>query len=160
MTLRSSDLQSDSDLDSICNSCDVFYMWLSVVVNCNCKWMWKWLSRVTMKDHPLVQESSTLSHSLGLFRSFWYLYYCQLTFKMRNMKETQEDNLLAGSLPLLNPCRDPIKNNKDHWLTTPWPLQVGPGDDLVLAPSHVEVKRWIWNNVHGDCDGGGFWRYL
>ena len=24
MTLRSSDLQSDSDLDSICNSCDVF----------------------------------------------------------------------------------------------------------------------------------------
>ena len=25
MTLRSSDLQSDSDLDSIRNSCDVFY---------------------------------------------------------------------------------------------------------------------------------------
>ena len=27
MTLRSSDLQSDSDLDSIRNSCDVFYIW-------------------------------------------------------------------------------------------------------------------------------------
>ena len=30
MTLRSSDLQSDSDLDSIRNSCDVFYLWIPV----------------------------------------------------------------------------------------------------------------------------------
>ena len=132
------------------------YMWLSVVVNCNCKWMWKLQFQ---KDHPMVHEPISLSHSLDLFCFILISIILSAVFQSEKYERNTRGQL-AWTGPPLDPCRDPNMNNKDHWLITPWPLQVGPGDDLVLAPSHVEVKRWIWNNVHSDCDGGGFWRYL
>ena len=57
MSLRSSDLQSDSDLDSICNSCDVSVIWVP-----------KLLLR-PIKIRILAQKRPNLAH-IGLAGSF------------------------------------------------------------------------------------------
>ena len=57
MSLRSSDLQSDSDLDSICNYCDVSVIWVP-----------KLLLRL-IKIRILAQKRPNLAH-IGLADSF------------------------------------------------------------------------------------------
>ena len=57
MTLRSSDLQSDSDLDSICNYCDVSVIWVPKLLLC------------PIKIRILAQKRPNLAH-IGLADSF------------------------------------------------------------------------------------------